>query len=175
VARALIVGCGCRGRLLGERLLAEGWEVRGTSRREEGLAPIEAAGIEAALADPEQPGTVLELVGDITVVHWLLGSAQGEPEAVAAIHGPRLERILERLVDTPVRGFVYEAAGSVEAPLLAHGREAVEGAAATWRIPVTTLTADPADPGGWADEALTATLELVGQAGKSIWLNSDGN
>ena len=27
MARALIVGCGCRGRELGERLLAEGWAV----------------------------------------------------------------------------------------------------------------------------------------------------
>jgi uncharacterized protein YbjT (DUF2867 family) len=59
VARALIVGCGCRGRQLGERLLAEGWAVRGTSRREEGLEPIAAAGIEPALADPDRPGTIL--------------------------------------------------------------------------------------------------------------------
>ena len=77
MARALIVGCGCRGRLLGERLLAEGWLVRGTSRRDDGLAAIEAAGIEPALADPDRPGTLLDLVGDVTVVHWLLGSARG--------------------------------------------------------------------------------------------------
>jgi len=42
LARALIVGCGCRGRELGRALLAEGWAVRGTSRREAGLAEIEA-------------------------------------------------------------------------------------------------------------------------------------
>ena len=83
VARALIVGCGCRGRLLGERLLAEGWQVRGTSRREEGLAAIEAAGIEPALADPAEPGTVLELVGDVAMVVWLLGSAEGTDEELA--------------------------------------------------------------------------------------------
>ncbi len=96
MARALIVGCGCRGRELGRRLLAEGWAVRGTSRREEGLAAIEAAGIEPALADPDRPGTMLELVGDVAVVFWLLGSAEGEAEELAAIHGPRLERLLER-------------------------------------------------------------------------------
>ena len=33
VARALIVGCGCRGRMLGQRLVEDGWAVRGTSRR----------------------------------------------------------------------------------------------------------------------------------------------
>src|SRR3954454_13651219 len=98
MARALIVGCGCRGRELGERLLAEGWAVRGTSRGEEGLAAIEAAGIEPALADPERPGTLLELVGDVAVVVFALGSAAGDPERVAAVHGPRLETLVERLV-----------------------------------------------------------------------------
>src|SRR3954463_13896659 len=97
MARALIVGCGCRGRELGERLLAEGWAVRGTSRREEGLAAIEAAGIEPALADPERPGTVLELVGDVAVLVLLLGSAGGSEADLEAVHGPRLER----LVGTP--------------------------------------------------------------------------
>ena len=75
MARALIVGCGCRGRELGERLLAEGWAVRGTSRREDGLEAIEAAGIEPALADPDRPGTILELVSDVAVLVLLLGSA----------------------------------------------------------------------------------------------------
>jgi len=136
VARALIVGCGCRGRELGGALLEQGWAVRGTSRRAEGLAAIEAAGIEAALADPERPATLLELVGDVTAVHWLLGSAAGDPENVAAIHGPRLERFLERLVETPVRRFAYEAFGSVDAAVLATGAAAVERAGRTWHIPV---------------------------------------
>jgi uncharacterized protein YbjT (DUF2867 family) len=139
LARALIVGCGCRGRELGVSLLEDGWAVRGTSRREEGLAAIEAVGIEAALADPEQPATVLELVGDVAVVYWLLGSASGEPKAVEAIHGPRLERLLERLVETPVRRFVYEAFGSVDSEVLAVGAALVEQAAETWRIPAEVL------------------------------------
>lgn len=142
MARALIVGCGCRGRLLGERLLGQGWEVRGTTRSEEGLEAIEAAGIEPALADPAQPGTLLELVGDVTVVYWLLGSASGTAESIEAIHGPRLERFLERLVETPVRRFVYEAGGSVDASILARGTSAVEAASRTWRIPVEIVDAD---------------------------------
>jgi nucleoside-diphosphate-sugar epimerase len=161
VARALIVGCGCWGRMLGERLLAEGWAVRGTSREEAGLAAIEAAGIEPALADPDRPGTVLDLVGDVAVVHWLLGSAEGEPDAIAAIHGFRLERILEKLVDTPVRGFVYEATGSVEDSLLEAGAAAVRKAGERWRIPVAAVAADPADPGAWVEEMLSATRRLL--------------
>jgi uncharacterized protein YbjT (DUF2867 family) len=139
LARALIVGCGCRGRSLGERLLEEGWEVRGTSRREEGLEAIEAAEIEPALADPDRPGTLLELVGDVTVVYWLLGSAAGDPENVARLHGARLERFLEHLVETPVRRFVYEAGGSVDRAILARGVAAVEAASQTWRIPVEVV------------------------------------
>lgn len=132
MARALIVGCGCRGRELGERLRAEGWAVRGTSRREEGLAAIEAAGIEPALADPDRPGTILELVGDVAVLVLLLGGATGSDEELAAIHGPRLERLMEHLVETPVRGVVYEGTEA--------GSEVVKVAGRTWRIPVEVVT-----------------------------------
>jgi uncharacterized protein YbjT (DUF2867 family) len=171
MARALIVGCGCRGRAVGKRLLAEGWQVRGTSRRDEGLAAIEAAGIESAAADPTRPDTVLELVGDVTVVAWLLASAQGSDEELAAIHGPRLDRLMEKLVETPVRGFVYEAAGSVDPILLARGRDAVDAAAETWRIPLGTLLSDPADHATWADPVdvwlESATNAILGIASQS--------
>jgi uncharacterized protein YbjT (DUF2867 family) len=152
LARALIVGCGCRGRAMGERLLAEGWAVRGTSRREDGLEAIAAAGIEPALADPAAPGSVLDLVGDVAVVAWLLGSAAGNPEELAALHGGALERVLERIVETPVRGFLYEAEGSVDPALLARGREAVEAASERWRIPSAALAGNPS---AWAEEAIS--------------------
>ena len=128
MARALIVGCGCRGRELGEQLLAEGWAVRGTSRREEGLAAIEAAGIEPALADPDRPGTILELVDDVAVLVLLLGSATGSEEELAAIHGPRLERLMEHLVETPVRGVALrgDRGGRARSSAPPSG---------TWRIP----------------------------------------
>jgi len=66
------------------------------------------------VADPDRAASILDHVGDVALVFWLLGSALGEPQTVAAVHGPRLERLMEKLVDTPVRGFVYEAAGTVE-------------------------------------------------------------
>ena len=155
MARALIVGCGCRGRELGAELASRGWQVRGTSRGAQGRTLIEASGIEAAEADPDRPGTVLELIGDVTVVVWLLGSATGDPELIGAIHGSRLERLLEKLVDTPVRGFVYEGA---------EGREIVERASATWRIPVAFLDRDY--DGGWAAGAadkVVAAIEPLGE------------
>ena len=158
MARALIVGCGCRGRELAGQLLAEGWAVRGTSRREEGLAAIEAAGIEPALADPDRPGTILELVNDVAVLALLLGSASGSEEELAAIHGPRLERLLEHLVETPVRGVVYEGTEG--------GVELVRAAARTWRIPARTISPSSSGPpcdGGGSRLASEVKAVLAGE------------
>lgn len=132
--------------------------MRGTSRRQEGLEAIETAGIEPAPADPAQPGSVLELVENVTVVAWLLGSARGEHGELAVLHGRALERVLERIVETPVRGFLYEATGSVDPALLARGRESVEAASDRWRIPSALLLGDRGD---WR--------------GQVISLNSDRN
>jgi uncharacterized protein YbjT (DUF2867 family) len=160
VARALIVGCGCRGRELGQALRARGWEVRGTSRDGSGLEAIAAAGLDAAEADPDRPGTILDLCGDVSVVVWLLGSAAGEPELIAGIHGPRLERLLEKLVESPVRGFAYEAAGRVAAGHLDGGRAIVERAALTWRIPVAVLEDQPGVE-SWTERTAGAVARLL--------------
>lgn len=167
MARALIVGCGCRGRLVGTQLLDQGWEVRGTSRRQEGLEPIEEAGIEPALADPADPGSVLELISDVTVVYWLLGSAQGEQEDIAAIHGASLERLLERLVDTPVRGFVYEAAGSVEESYLEQGSAALSAVSRTSSLPVGHVNVPPDDLEHWFAVVLAVTQTITEHVEKS--------
>lgn len=158
MARALIVGCGCRGRALGARLLADGWAVRGTSRREEGLAAIAAAGIEPAAADPARPGTILDLVHDVAVLILLLGGLNGDEEELAAINGPRLERLLEHLVETPVRGVVYEGC--------AEGREAVRAAGRRWRMRVEAVS---------RGDDLAAAVARVLMARESKGLKSDGN
>ena len=160
MARALIVGCGCRGRELAARLLARQWLVRGTSRDPMGLEAIEAAGLEAAEADPERPGTVLDLCSDVAVLVWLLGSATGDAETVSAIHGPRLERLLEKLVDSPVRGFAYEGAGTATTTDLERGRTIVEAAGERWRIPVAVLS-DARDRNGWAEGAAGQVAGLL--------------
>jgi hypothetical protein len=161
VARALIVGCGCRGRGLGGELAGAGWAVRGTSRTAVGVAAIEAAGIEGALADPAHPGTLLDLVADVAIVVFALGSAAGDAENLAAIHGPRLEGLMERFVDTPVRGVVYEGAGSVDAALLSGGAEIVRLAGITWRIPFAVVDADPGDATAWVTAMSTAVAAVI--------------
>jgi len=161
VARALIVGCGCRGRALGARLAEDGWAVRGTARSDDALAQVEAAGIEPAPADPARPGTILELVGDVAVVCWLLGSARGTAEEVTALHGEVLEHLMLRLVDTPVRGFVYETAGPAPADVLARGEAIVDRASTTWRIPAATIRAAPADHAAWLEDATRSATGVL--------------
>jgi nucleoside-diphosphate-sugar epimerase len=165
VARAYIVGCGCRGSTLGRRLHQAGWQVRGTTRDPLNSDQILEAGLEAVVADPDRVGTVLEHVGDVTILFWLMGSAVGEPELLGALHGPRLERLLEELVDTPVRGVVYEAAGSVSVEQLEGGAALVRSASERWRIPAEVVHTDPADWEGWLEETLAATERLVGGSG----------
>jgi uncharacterized protein YbjT (DUF2867 family) len=159
MARILIVGCGCRGRSLAGALRAEGHAVRGTTRSEAGLAAIEAAGAEAVMADPDRLGTLTVQLAGVTAVCWLLGSATGSN--VADLHGARLETLLERLVDTPVRGFVYEAAGSLEPRALRHGADAVRYAAATWRIPVEIVEQDPANHEAWLTAMVDASERVL--------------
>lgn len=165
MARALLVGCGCSGRAAGAELARRGWAVRGTSRTDAGCELIEGAGIEAALADPDRVGTILELVGDVTVVAWLLGSATGDDEQIGALHGPRLESLLEKLVDTPVRGFLYERAGSVPKGLLSGGADLVEHASRRWRIPVATVEEGRGEPASWTDAVAEAADRLIGVRG----------
>jgi hypothetical protein len=162
VARALIVGCGCRGTELGTRLRSSGWEVRGTTRDPGRSDDILAAGLEAVVADPARAGSILDHAGDVTLAYWLLGSAIGEPEVIAAIHGPRLERVLEKLVDSPLRGFVYEAAGRVQADHLIRGAEIVRAAGARWRIPVEVVEEPPGDSEAWTEAMLVAADRLAG-------------
>src|SRR5690349_23224551 len=113
LARVLILGCGCRGRELVRSLTAEGHLVRGTTRKEANLGAIEAAGAEAVVADPYRLSTVTPLLFGVSVVVWPFGTASGTDEEIEAVHGPRLETLLTKLVDSGVRGLVYEAAGTV--------------------------------------------------------------
>jgi hypothetical protein len=158
VARVLIVGCGCRGRGLARELAAAGHAVRGTTRDARAVREIEAAGAEAVVADPDRLGTVMTQLHGVTVVAWLLGNVA--PGAAPELHGSRLPTLLERLVDTPVRGVVYEAAGSVAQPVLEAGAAAVREASATWSIPAEVVAADPSDHDAWL-AAMTAAVNRL--------------
>jgi uncharacterized protein YbjT (DUF2867 family) len=131
VARVLIVPCGCRGRALARELAAAGHAVRGTTRRPEHAAAIAAAGAEPYVGDPDRIGTLMDALAGVAVVCWLMGSVP-----VPELHEGRLRMLFEKLVDTPVRGVVYEGA-------LPQGEAIARAAAQRWRIPVEVLA-----PGG---------------------------
>jgi hypothetical protein len=150
MARVLIVGCGCRGQQLARALAAEGHAVRGTTRDAARLCGIEAAGAEAVVADPDRLATMMDAIRGVTVVCWLMGTV-AEP----ALHGPRLESMLEHIVDTPVRGLVYETGGE-ERPA---ARAACERISATYSMPVELVTIAPP----YRDEWLAATVAAVGR------------
>ena len=128
--------------------------IRGTTRSRERLVELETAGIEGVVADPDRLATLVPVLGGVTVVCWLMGSAAESPE----VHGDRLRTLMEHLVDTPVRGFVYEAAGSVDAAVLERGAQIVREASETWRIPVEVVSADPDAHEGWL-EAMKEAVE----------------
>jgi 3-hydroxyisobutyrate dehydrogenase-like beta-hydroxyacid dehydrogenase len=156
----LIIGCGCRGRLLALRLRRAGHAVRGTTRKRAAIAAIEAAGAEAVLGDPDRVATLVPAFEHVSVACILLGSAGGTSAELAALHGSRLEMLLGRMLDTTVRGVLYEARGSTGRALLAAGARQVSAACEDARIPYVLLDADPTEPSAWlqAAEAGVSTL-----------------
>ena len=98
---------------------------------------IEAAGLEAAVADPDRAASILDHVGDVTLVFWLLGSARGragggrrDPRPAArAAAGEAGRHAGARL---RLRGGGTRAAAGTSSAARAIVREAAE----RWRIPV---------------------------------------
>ena len=151
--------------MLASELRSAGHAVRGTTRDPGRVAAIETAGAQAVVADPDRVGTVLGALEHISVVAILLGSAAGPARQLEALHGPRLEALLTKLVDTTVRGVVYESRGQVPAALLDSGARRVEAFAACSHARCELLDADLGDPIAWTlqareavDRALSASI-----------------
>ena len=159
--RALVVGGGCRGLDLARELVAEGHAVRAVTRRPEARAAIEAAGAECWIGDPDVIGTLRYALDNVTVLLWLLGTATGPAENVAALHGSRLRMMLDKTADTTVRGVVYEAAGTVAPDVLAAGVEEVRRARRTHELPFALLRADRAEGAAWVAAARAAMDVLL--------------
>ena len=136
-----------------------GQPVRGTTRDPARAGELEAAGIEPAVGDPYRLATLMPHVANTSAMVWLMGSAVGRD--VEALHRTRLQTVVERLVDTPVRGMVYEAAGSLPPELMREGAAAVRKAAATWQMPAAIVETDPADHEAWLGAMLAGVEEVL--------------
>ena len=121
MARVLIVPCGCRGRELAAALRADGHAVRGTTRGAH-VDAIKAAGAEPYVGDPDRIATLMDALHGVTIVVWL-SAGLDIPEG-------RLRMFFEKLVDTPVRGVVYE--GPYE--------DLARRSSQTWQIPLEIVT-----------------------------------
>jgi hypothetical protein len=141
--RALLVGGGRPGLALTRALSADGHAVRFVTRNEAFCDDIEAAGGECCLGDPDRIGTLRYALDNVTVLLWLLA-----PVVDGDLHGSRLTMMLERTIDTTVRGVVYE--GTPE------GAAEVRRMATYNEIPFAILDADRADEDAWVAAVLAA-------------------
>lgn len=136
--RVLLVGGGCRGLALTRSLVADGHAVRVVTRSAARQAEIAEAGGEPWVGDPDRIGTLRYALANVTVLVWALRTVD-----VPELHGSRLEMMLERTVDTMVRGVVYEGAGN----------EVVERMCTRNEVPFAFLDADPAAVDAWVAQA----------------------
>ena len=141
--RVLLVGGGTPGLALTRALTADGHAVRFVTRHEPFRDAIEAAGGEFYLGDPDRIGSLRYGLDNVTVLLWLMGQA---PDG--DLHGSRLTMMMERTIDTTVRGVVYEGteAGAAEVARMAEYNE----------IPHAVLDVPRSDQDAWVAGALTA-------------------
>jgi hypothetical protein len=145
MARFLVLGGASHRALeLTRALTAEGHAVRAVTRSPARRAAIEAAGAECWIGDPNVVGTLRYALDNVTLLLHLLGSAD-DPD----LHGSRLSMLLERTIDTTVRGLLYEAGP---------GRALVERVATYNEIPYRIV--EHGDP-SWQQAARAAIDELL--------------
>ena len=159
MARIFIVGCGGRGQALARSLREAGHAVRGSSRADARFDAIRAAGAEPYLGDPDRIASLMDGLVATTIVVYLMGSAAGDN--VGDLHDGRLRMLCEKVVDTPVRGLVYEAAGTAGDEILGGGRAIVEDAHTRWNIPIEIVTTPPDACPDWTADMTSAVARLL--------------
>ena len=145
--------------MLARALAHAGHAVRGTTRDPARTGAITAAGAEPYVGDPDRIATLMEALVGTTIVVWLMGSAEGQN--VRDLHGGRLRMLCEKLVDTPVRGLIYEAAGSVAFEWRQEGEMIARAARATWNIPLEVVDSDPSECEEWTAAMAGAVERLL--------------
>jgi hypothetical protein len=166
VARILVIGGGCRGRELARELVAQGHAVRITTRSQNSCEEIESAGAECFLGTPDRLATLRGALDGVTVACWLLSAASGPETLVRELHVSRLRFFLQQLIDTTVRGFVYER-GAGEGEMRAsieEGERLARELSDRNAIPIAVLGADVRDRAAWMGQAQGAIGRLLDPA-----------
>jgi hypothetical protein len=169
VARILIVGGGSRGRRFASQMSASGHAVRVTTRTEAGRAAIEETGAECWIGTPDRLATLRGALANVTIACWMLAGAHGEPEAVRALHGSRLEFFLTQTIDTTVRGLIYDATpGHVPPDALAEGERLVRTLTELNAIPMALLGAGGTAAAAGAAGAVGDEVSWLGEATAAV-------
>lgn len=162
MARILIIGGGRRGLHLTRSLTTAGHAVRATTRSEQRREAISGAGAECWIGTPERLATLRGALENVTVVCWLLGRATGTEEQIQQLHTSRLEFFLNQIIDSTVRGFIYEVPSSSQAEGLgARGSEIVQRLTCANSIPFRVIEADQEEH-EWLAGAHAAIASLLG-------------
>jgi hypothetical protein len=103
--------------------------------------------------------TLAPALEHVAVVCVLLGSADGGADA---LHSTRLDMLLIRILDSPVRGIVYETAGTVDARVLSAAAARIHAFCDDSRIPYALLEVDPVLHQAWLGAALDAVARVLG-------------
>lgn len=158
----MIGGGSERGLALARSLVAQEHAVRIVSREGARREAIEAIGAECWPGTPDRVGSLRYALENVTVLCWFLGTARGTREELEPLFGSRLKMLLEKTTDSTVRGVVYEAAGTVDADLLASGEHEVRWAFEANEIPYAWVHADAAQTDAWVLAARAAIDSLLG-------------
>ena len=170
MARVLIVEGGERGVRLAQVLVEEGHAVRVVAGEESRRAHIEAAGGECYLGTPDRLATIRGALEHVTVACWLLSDLDGrDADLVRALHGSRLEQFISSAIDSTLRGFVYDAAGSVPPEVLREGERIVSETAARNLIPIAILRAGTGNEEAWLAQAYAGVRWILEGGDRHAW------
>lgn len=113
------------------------------------------------MGDPDVVATLGPALAHVTVACLLLGCASGTAQQLTALHSTRLEMLLERMIDTTIRGLVYESCGTVDGAMLRGGAERVRRAGQRSLIGFVLLDADPSAHDQWPTAASDAVQRAL--------------
>ena len=136
--------------------------MRITSRSPQAREEIERVGAECWPGTPERLATLRGALDGVTVACWLLAGAAGAAGELEELHTVRLEFFLTQMIDTTVRGFVYEGRGTTSAAAaLAEGEQIARRMCERNAIPLAVLDRTAAEGDLWQQQARAAIEQLL--------------
>ncbi len=119
-------------------------------------------GGEAVAFDALRLGTLLPLLAETSCLCWCFGMPARPAGEQRELHTTRLQSVLERIVDSPVRAFVYEAPAAEGAAELPPSGELVRSSCERLRIRHAIVGTEPGHQVAARQVAAAALALLAG-------------